>query len=101
MKRFLLVIVILLLVGTGVYLYLNRSDRSEGTSPALAGAPPSAEVLARGEYLAKMADCTACHTVPGSGKAFAGGVSFRLPFGTIYSSNITADETTLVQHHRG
>ncbi|HKT28435.1 cytochrome c [Dyella sp.] len=94
MKRFLLVIVILLLIGTGVYLYLNRSDSSEGTSPAMAGTPPSADVLARGEYLAKAADCTACHTVPGSGKAFAGGVAFRLPFGTIYSSNITADEAT-------
>jgi len=92
MRRFLLVVVILLLIGTGVYLYMNRIDRAEGTSPAIAGAPPSAEVLARGEYLIKAADCAACHTVPGSNKAFAGGVPFRLPFGTIYSSNITADE---------
>jgi len=93
MRGFLLTIVILLLVGTGVYLYLNRADTSAGTSPALAGAPPTADVLARGEYLTKAADCAACHTVPGSGKAFAGGVPFRLPFGTLYSSNITADET--------
>jgi len=92
MRRFLLVVVILLLIGTGVYLYMNRIDRAEGTSPAIAGAPPSAEVLARGEYLTKAADCAACHTMPGSNKAFAGGVPFRLPFGTIYSSNITADE---------
>lgn len=93
MRRFLLVVAILLAVGVGVYVYLNRSDPSEGTSPAIAGAPPSADVLARGEYLAKAADCAACHTVPGSNKAFAGGLPFRLPFGTIYSSNITADET--------
>lgn len=94
MRRFLLIVVVLLLVGTGGYLYLNRSDSSDGTAPAVAGAPPSADVLARGEYLTKAADCAACHTVPGTNRAFAGGVPFRLPFGTIYSSNITADEGT-------
>lgn len=94
MRRALLIVVILLVAATGVYQYLNRSDTSEGTSPALAGAPPSADVLARGEYLTKAADCAACHTVPGSNRAFAGGVAFRLPFGTLYSSNITADQAT-------
>lgn len=93
MKRFLIIAVIVLLLGAGAYFYLNRSDSADGTSPALAGARASADVLARGAYLAKAADCTACHTVPGSGQAFAGGVPFRLPFGTIYSSNITADPT--------
>jgi len=29
--------------------------------------------------------------VPGSGEDFARGVTFVLPFGTIYSSNITSD----------
>jgi len=93
MRRFLIFVLVLVLLGIGAYLYLNRSDPAEGTSPAIAGAPPSADVLARGAYLVKAADCAACHTVPGSGAAFAGGVAFRLPFGTIYSSNITADET--------
>jgi mono/diheme cytochrome c family protein len=94
MKRFALVVVIVLLIGAGAYLYLNRSDSSPGSAPALAGAPSTADVLARGEYLTKAADCAACHTAPGSGRAFAGGVPFRLPFGTIYSSNITADAAT-------
>jgi mono/diheme cytochrome c family protein len=93
MTRFLVIIVVLLLLGAGAYVYLNRSDTSDGTAPSIAGAPASADVLARGEYLAKAADCIACHTVPGSGKPFAGGVPFQLPFGTIYSSNITADAT--------
>jgi hypothetical protein len=39
------------------------------------------------------ADCAACHTVPG-GAPFGGGLSFKLPFGTIYSTNITADRET-------
>ncbi len=70
---------------------VNRADPSAGASPVIAGAPASAGVLARGEYLTRAADCAACHTVPDSGKPFAGGVPFKLPFGTIYSSNITAD----------
>jgi mono/diheme cytochrome c family protein len=94
MKRFLIAVVLVLLLGTGAYFYLNRTDGADGNAPAISGAPPSADVLARGEYLAKAADCTACHTVAGSGKPFAGGVPFKLPFGTIYAPNITADEAT-------
>jgi mono/diheme cytochrome c family protein len=94
MTRFLVAMVVLVLLGVGAYFYLNRTDTADGAAPAIAGAPPSADVLARGEYLTKAADCTACHTVAGSGKAFAGGFPFKLPFGTIYSSNITADVDT-------
>jgi mono/diheme cytochrome c family protein len=63
-------------------------------SPALAqtGAPGN-DVLARGEYLARAADCAVCHTAPG-GKNYAGGRAFDLPFGTLYSPNITADTET-------
>ena len=48
----------------------------------------------RGRYLATAADCTACHTVPGSGKPFAGGRPIETPFGNIASANITPDEDT-------
>ncbi len=47
----------------------------------------------QGTYLVAAADCVGCHTSPG-GAAFAGGVPFRLPFGTIYSTNLTPDPTT-------
>ena len=43
---------------------------------------------ARGAYLAKAADCGACHTAP-HGKPFAGGLAIGSPVGTIYSTNIT------------
>jgi mono/diheme cytochrome c family protein len=46
-----------------------------------------------GEYLTRAADCEACHTVEG-GKPFVGGRSFTLPFGIIYSPNITPDKAT-------
>jgi mono/diheme cytochrome c family protein len=55
--------------------------------------PTGSALVAKGEYLTKAADCAACHTAPG-GQPFAGGRAFRLPFGTIYSSNITPDQET-------
>jgi mono/diheme cytochrome c family protein len=55
--------------------------------------PITATLLARGEYLTRAADCAACHNTP-NGKPFAGGLPFKLPFGTIYSTNITADRET-------
>lgn len=60
------------------------------------GVPTSlakASLVERGEYLTKAADCVACHTAPG-GKQFAGGLAIRLPFGTLYSTNITPDRET-------
>jgi mono/diheme cytochrome c family protein len=55
--------------------------------PALAQAPPTDEVE-RGAYLARAGDCVACHTAPG-GADMAGGLPMKMPFGTIYSTNIT------------
>ena len=51
-------------------------------------ASESGQLLTRGEYLVKAADCGACHTAPG-GKPFAGGLAISSPVGTIYSTNIT------------
>ena len=55
--------------------------------------PTGSALVAKGEYLTKAADCAACHTAPG-GAPFAGGRAFKLPFGTIYSTNITPDRET-------
>src|ERR1700733_1272434 len=46
------------------------------------------ELVKRGEYLAKMGDCIACHTTPDGKEPFAGGLPVDTPFGTIYSTNI-------------
>jgi mono/diheme cytochrome c family protein len=53
----------------------------------------SASVVERGEYLTRAADCVVCHTAEG-GAPFAGGRGFVLPFGTLYSTNITPDVET-------
>src|SRR5271165_3842600 len=96
MKRFLIVVVALAVIGAAVYAMLNRADADAGAgaAPEIAGAPAAAAVLARGEYLTRAADCIACHTPAHSDKPFAGGVAFRLPVGTLYSTNITADAAT-------
>jgi mono/diheme cytochrome c family protein len=53
----------------------------------------SASPIEQGEYLARAADCQACHTAEG-GVPYAGGRAFVLPFGTLYSTNITPDNET-------
>ena len=54
---------------------------------------PTPALIARGEYLTRAADCAACHSPPGRAP-FSGGLAFKLPFGVIYSTNITADRDT-------
>jgi mono/diheme cytochrome c family protein len=53
----------------------------------------TASLIERGEYLTRAADCEVCHTAKG-GVPFAGGRAFVLPFGTLYSTNITPDVDT-------
>jgi mono/diheme cytochrome c family protein len=57
------------------------------------GAKPDPATVAKGEYLSRVGDCIACHTVPG-GKLFAGGLAMPTPFGTLYTTNITPDPET-------
>ncbi|WP_186371071.1 cytochrome c [Yersinia alsatica] len=60
---------------------------------ASGSASADANLIARGEYLTKAADCVACHTTK-DGKPFAGGLAFKTPMGTLYSPNITPDKAT-------
>jgi mono/diheme cytochrome c family protein len=53
----------------------------------------SEDLVARGKYLATVANCVGCHTAP-NGPLFAGGVAIFTPFGAIYSTNITPDIET-------
>ena len=50
--------------------------------------------IAKGRYLTVVADCVACHTVPNSGRLFAGGRPIETPFGILVSPNITPDRDT-------
>jgi mono/diheme cytochrome c family protein len=65
----------------------------EDVSAARAHTPSEPTSVRRGEYLARAADCAACHTI-GNGAPYAGGLAFNLPIGTIYATNITPDKET-------
>ena len=75
--------------GSTVALEDYQVANTTGVPAQLAGE----DLVKRGEYLIHAADCQACHTAPG-GTPFAGGFAFNLPFGTIYSTNITPDKET-------
>jgi len=94
LKGLLWLIIAVVVLAGGYALYtLLRPTGAEPAAP-IAGAPAGiTDKLARGEYLARAADCVACHTAPG-GAPYAGGFAFKLPFGTIYGTNITADKET-------
>ncbi len=75
--------------GTHVALTEYHGEDPTGVPAELKGA----SLIERGQYLARAADCEACHTAEG-GEPFAGGRAFVLPFGTLYSTNITPDKET-------
>ncbi len=88
----------------GKYSIQGRLAFAGGSTVALAdyraadptGVPAdlaNADVVKRGEYLARAADCRACHTVSRD-RLYAGGLPILLPFGTLYSTNITPDKET-------
>ena len=107
-RRILLSVVAIVVVAVAIGLWIVRGSGpmafADGPKVALAdyrGANPAgvpaalaqASVVERGAYLARAADCMVCHTTAG-GKEYAGGLGFKLPFGTLYSTNITPDKET-------
>ena len=107
-RRILLSVVAIGVVAVAIGLWIVRGPGpmafADGPKVALAdyrGANPAgvpaalaqASVVERGAYLARAADCMVCHTTAG-GKEYAGGLGFKLPFGTLYSTNITPDKET-------
>jgi mono/diheme cytochrome c family protein len=107
-RRILVSIVAIALVAIVVAIWIIRGPgpMAFGTGPNVAladykGANPTGvpaklaqvSLVERGAYLARAADCMVCHTSHG-GKEYAGGLGFKLPFGTLYSTNITPDKET-------
>jgi mono/diheme cytochrome c family protein len=75
-----------LLVIMGVAYLSDRDVGERNLSPQ----PSSPTMISRGAYLAKLGDCAACHSIPGK-PAFSGGLKMQIPFGAIYTTNITPD----------
>lgn len=65
----------------------------------LPGAGAADDRVARGAYLARAGLCIACHTdYDKKGAELAGGNPIKVPFGVIYSTNITPDPETGIGH---
>ena len=106
-KRIGVLVLIVAIVGVAVLAYYgtrpsafafaggNRVPLDQYQQGQPTGVPADfkeTDPVARGRYLADAADCRSCHTADG-GAAFAGGRPFKLPFGTLYTTNITPDKT--------
>lgn len=92
-KRVLAPLVLILALGAGTAWWVQRTPSSPFDAEASPLAAPSAELISRGEYVARLADCVACHSTP-QGKPFAGGLKMGTPLGAIYATNITPDPAT-------
>ncbi|WP_160106556.1 c-type cytochrome [Pseudomonas izuensis] len=73
------------------YVTHEPSSRLENEQLAVADIDPA--LVARGEYVARLSDCVACHSVPG-GAPFAGGLEMATPLGAIHATNVTPDRET-------
>jgi mono/diheme cytochrome c family protein len=69
------------------------ADYKAGDPTGIPASLATASLVERGAYLARAADCMVCHTTQGR-KEYAGGLAFKLPFGMLYSTNITPDKET-------
>ena len=89
MKRALGIFTVLIVIGVAAAWFVLRESAREP------GAAPTGELsqVVRGEYLARVGDCYACHTVRG-GQLYAGGLEMPTPFGELYTTNITPDPET-------
>jgi mono/diheme cytochrome c family protein len=92
MKRLVAALLLGALALLALVLFLNFRGE-DAVHEAMPLAPPAAQSVARGAYLARAGNCVTCHTERG-GAPFAGGRAIETPFGTIYTSNITFDRTS-------
>jgi mono/diheme cytochrome c family protein len=105
-RPLLIIVAVVAVVGLAVTAWMVTASRplafaggrtvtlADYKGPSPTGVPTdftSTDPIARGQYLTRAADCQACHTAKG-GAPFAGGLAFNLPFGTIWSPNITPDK---------
>lgn len=76
--------------------YVTRDPASPFEAEQAARFDPA--LVSRGEYVARLSDCVACHSLPG-GKPFAGGLEMATPLGAIHATNVTPDRDTGIGHY--
>lgn len=93
MKKALAILLpILLVIAAALAWFVTRTPASPFDGMAAMGAP-SRDLIQRGEYVARLTDCVACHSTAG-GAPFAGGLEMATPLGSIFTTNITPDKET-------
>ena len=95
MKRLVVMVAALIVVAVTLLWWPGLSG-DEG-APAVARDFDDAGLIARGQYLATLANCRACHTEPGQAD-YAGGRAIPTPFGRFYAPNITPDPEHGIGH---
>ncbi len=91
-KTLTVLLVAVVIVGAAVTWFVTRTPASP-FDRITAVEPATATLLRRGEYVARLSDCVACHSTPDSAP-FAGGLEMATPIGSIYATNITPDKET-------
>ena len=72
------------------FLFANALLLASGFA-VQAHAEDDAQLIKQGEYLSRLGDCMACHSVSGK-PDYAGGLAIESNLGTIFSTNITPDK---------
>lgn len=93
-KKWPLIIVITAVVGLAVAFIIGQLlPNMRTTNSDLTVNITDSALIKQGAYVARTADCVACHTTLG-GEEYAGGLPMLTPLGAIYSTNITPDKAT-------
>lgn len=83
-----------LLIAAALAVLGACSDQGQPVRTTNASDKQDFQLIERGRYLTVVADCAACHSVPGSDQKFAGGRAIETPLGKILAANITPDRET-------
>ncbi|MBP5073959.1 cytochrome c [Pseudomonas chlororaphis] len=73
--------------------YVTRQPASPFEQEQAAATSFDPALVSRGEYVARVSDCVACHSLPGK-TPFAGGLEMATPLGAIHATNVTPDRDT-------
>lgn len=97
-KRVSLILLAIVCVAGVAAIWALRTPVSVFEASAAVKEPVSADLIKRGEYVARLGDCVACHSTSGSAP-FSGGLAMATPVGKIYTTNITPDNETGIGHY--
>nr|WP_314569489.1 cytochrome c [uncultured Pseudomonas sp.] len=81
------------LVAAGLLAWYVTREPATPFEQEQAGTTFEPALVSRGEYVARLSDCVACHSLAGKAP-FAGGLEMATPLGAIHATNITPDKNT-------